>query len=180
MRQAIERTIWEAKLTHHVPVHQIERVSQIKVASKRLFISLQRPATMAELANATGFPIELVKELLALDQRAWYAHSLDMPLGEESGETTADLLPDVQAESDDEITHRLSVTEAAHLLLASLSPRERQVIVWRFGFGCEEQSLQTIANRLQISRERVRQIEEQGLKKIRKLVSELGQKVAVL
>jgi RNA polymerase primary sigma factor len=168
IRQSCQRAVANQARTIRVPVHVHERRLKLSRAARELHAKLGRPATPEELADATKLELKHVEEALAAVEASV---SLHQTIGNDGDGELGDLLADPLAldpvdEAADEL-RRQSVREA----LEVLDERERMVLVRRFGFDCEPQSLEAIGKELQLTRERVRQLETTAL---RRLEHELG------
>jgi RNA polymerase primary sigma factor len=163
IRQAITRAIANQSRTIRMPVHQAEVLSRIARLARVLAAELGREPTEDELAHHAGVAAERVRLVLELSRRPL---SLDMPIGEDS--ELRDFLVD-EAESDPAETFtRLALTWEVEKVLATLTPREKEIVKLRFGIGGGgEHTLEAIGTRFAVTRERVRQIEDKALRKLR-------------
>jgi RNA polymerase primary sigma factor len=164
IRQGITRAIAEQSNTIRKPVHVYERMQTLKKVSRKLTQQLGRTPHLEELASQSGFPIAKVQDILDSYQQPF---SLDNPL-DEGGETKfGDFIKDDEAFSPMQISERQSSNQAISHLLRALTPKEELVIRRRFGIGYDEDStLEEIGKTLGVTRERIRQIETQALKKL--------------
>jgi RNA polymerase sigma factor (sigma-70 family) len=169
IRQAITRAMADTGRTVRLPVHVVEAVNRLAKAERSLAAELDRPPTIEELAGRTGATPEAV---LQLAQRAAPITSLDAPIAENA--VFADLLSDNSTSPE---AHAVAGSTRRHVrrLLDSLTERERAVLQLRFGFATgREHSLQETADRIGLSRERVRQIERIALARLRRRGSPLS------
>jgi len=164
IRQGITRAIAEQSNTIRKPVHVYERMQTLKKISRQLTQNLGRTPSLEELATQSGFPIAKVQDIMDSYQQPF---SLDSPI-DEGGETQfGDFIKDDEAVSPLQISERQSSNEAISGLLRVLTPKEELVIRRRFGIGYDEDStLENIGKTLGVTRERIRQIETQALKKL--------------
>lgn len=164
IRQGITRAIAEQSNTIRKPVHVYERMQTLKKVSRKLTQQLGRTPRLEELATRSGFPIAKVQDIMDSYQQPF---SLDNPL-DEGGETKfGDFIKDDEAFSPMQISERQSSNQAISHLLRALTPKEELVIRRRFGIGYDEDStLEEIGKTLGVTRERIRQIETQALKKL--------------
>jgi DNA-directed RNA polymerase sigma subunit (sigma70/sigma32) len=149
--------------TVRLPVHVVEALNRLTKAERSLAAELDRPPTIEELAGRTGATPETVVQLA---QRGVPITSLDAPIAEHA--VFADLLSD---DSPSPEAHAVAGSTRRHVrrLLDSLTKRERAVLQLRFGLATgEEHSLQETADRIGLSRERVRQIERIALARLRR------------
>jgi len=164
IRQGITRAIAEQSNTIRKPVHVYERMQTLKKISRRLTQHLGRAPSLEELATQSGFPIAKVQDIMDSYQQPF---SLDSSI-DEGGETQfGDFIKDEEAFSPLQISERQSSNQALSRLLRVLTPKEELVIRRRFGIGYDEDStLENIGITLGVTRERIRQIETQALKKL--------------
>jgi RNA polymerase primary sigma factor len=160
IRQAVQRGVANKSRTIRIPVHIVEREQKIARAERELAPKLGRSPTEAEIAKAAKLPL---KQVLEVRQAARAVTSLDRPIGDEQDASYGDLLAVDQAPVEEEVEVSLR-EEALHRALSELTERERLVIECRYGLGNEDpQSLEAIGRRLELTRERVRQIEAEAL-----------------
>jgi RNA polymerase primary sigma factor len=164
IRQAITRAIADTGRTIRLPVHVIESLNRIAAARRALVSELGRDPTIQEIATHTRIPAE--KVMLVLRSGAPLA-SLDAAVSEDT--VFGEFVPDTGTSSPEAPLVEEETLRRAKLALESLSERERQVIELRYGIvNAHEHTLQEIASRLGVSRERVRQIEQQAMKRLRR------------
>ena len=164
IRQAITRAIADTGRTIRLPVHVIETLNQVEAARRTLTRDFGRNPTAQELAAFTKLPAE--KVVLALRSGTAPA-SLDAPVSESA--LFGDLLPDAGALSPEGLLLAGDTVRRVRCALAKLPDRDRHVLERRFGIGRRrEETLQEIAERLGVSRERVRQIEQRALERLRR------------
>jgi RNA polymerase sigma factor (sigma-70 family) len=163
IRQAVARALADKARTIRMPVHIVERLQKMNRAERNLWTQLGREPTLDEIAEEASLPIHQAKEVKAA---ARAAASLDQPVGEQEDAVLGDfvagegLLPEEQVE----LTLR---SRALAQALAALSERERQVVVLRYGLSdYEPKTLEEIGRRLGLTRERVRQIEVDTLRRL--------------
>jgi RNA polymerase primary sigma factor len=169
IRQAITRGIDDKSRTIRVPVHMKERLTKLMQALRGLEKELGRVPTDEEIARRMGASVEKVQELKGI---ARDPVSLDLPVGNDGESFLGDLLADPQATSPLDVmldnNARNGVRNGIVRAFRILSPTEEQVVRMRFGIGCDrEYTHQEIGQRVNLSRERVRQIEEQALRRFR-------------
>jgi len=160
IRQACQRAISNQSSTIRVPTHVHERRVRLSRARRQLEAERGTAPTAEELAEATGLEPRHVEEALGAVEASV---SLNQEIGEDGGGELGDLFPDLTAtdpvDAADDVLRRESVRRA----LGRLPERERRLLELRFGVGCEAASLETIGRELGISRERVRQVEQDAL-----------------
>ncbi len=166
IRQSVQRAVANHARTIRVPVHVVERQQKLSRAARRLEVELGREATKEELAEATGLPIQHVDEALGA---AHASVSLNQTVGADDEGELGDLFADREAadpfDEAEESLRRQSVRRA----LDALPERERRILELRFGFEGEPWTLEAIGHELDLTRERVRQLEGQALKRLEAL-----------
>ena len=172
IRQRILRYIVNHAGLIRVPEHTAERVRKLLSVRAKLLQELQRAPTTEELAEAAGVSVERVQELLGFVPEIC---SLDAPVGAEEDGTLAIFLEDTQTPRPFESLVRQELKGTIEELLGKLDERQQQVL--RLRFGMEDgvcYSLEDIRKMLGVSKERVRQIEQQAIKKLGKMSAGLG------
>ncbi|MFM7442113.1 MAG: RNA polymerase sigma factor, RpoD/SigA family, partial [Snowella sp.] len=165
IRQAITRAIAEKSRTIRLPIHITEKLNKIKKAQRQLSQEKGRSATIAELAQELETTPKQVREYL---ERARHPLSLDLKVGDNQDTELGELLEDSGPQPEDFATHA-SLQIDLDNLMEELSPQQREVIGLRFGLtDGQPMTLAKIGTILNISRERVRQIEREALTKLRK------------
>ena len=164
IRQAIARGVSEQGSSIRLPVHVGELSAKIDRARHRLLQQFGREATPEELAAETEIPQEKVEQLISLIQQP---ASIDTPVGED-GATLADFVAQDEEQSPVDLVSQTMLRERIAAVLASLSPRERLVLELRFGImDGKEYTLREIGDMLNLTRERVRQIQAGAMKNLR-------------
>lgn len=175
IRQAITRAIAEKGRTIRLPIHITEKLNKIKKAQRKLSQQLGRAATASELAAELELTPRQVRDYL---ERARQPLSLDLRVGDNQDTELGELLEDTGA-SPEEFTTQASLRADLDRLMADLTPQQRQVLALRFGLeDGQSLTLARIGEMLNISRERVRQIEREALNKLRKRKSSIGEYLA--
>ena len=167
IRQAVTRAIADKARTIRIPVHMVEKLNKVVHIERQLVQRLGREPKPEEIAEELEMTTEEVREILRMAQ---HPVSLEKPIGEEEDSELGDFVEDENTESPDEaasLTLRRSDIEIA---LASLPERERQVIELRFGLtGGQPCTLEEVGKAFGVTRERIRQIENNTLKKLESL-----------
>ncbi len=175
IRQAITRAIAEKGRTIRLPIHITEKLNKIKKAQRSLAQDLGRAATIAELADELDLNPKQIREYL---ERARLPLSLDLRVGDNQDTELGDLLEDESASPED-YALQSSMRSDLEVLMADLTDQQRQVLALRFGLeDGQTMTLAKIGDRLNISRERVRQIEREALTKLRKRKQDMGDYLA--
>jgi RNA polymerase primary sigma factor len=167
IRQAVTRSLADKGRTIRIPVHMVERLNRLIHAERRLIQQLGREPRVAEIAAELECPVREVRDVMRMAQQPI---SLEKPVGEEDDSALADFVEDVSAESPFEIASESLRRENITRVLASLPRREREVIEMRYGIiGGRSRTLEEVGRAFNITRERVRQIENRTLKKLQTL-----------
>lgn len=165
IRQAITRAIAEKGRTIRLPIHITEKLNKIKKAQRQLSQRLGRAATINELAAELELTPAQVREYL---ERARQPLSLDVRVGDNQDTELGELLEDPSI-SPEEFAAQSSLRSDLERLMADLTPQQRHVLSLRFGLeNGQPLTLAKVGELLNISRERVRQIEREALSKLRK------------
>jgi RNA polymerase primary sigma factor len=167
IRQAVTRSLADKGRTIRIPVHMVERLNKLLHAERRLIQQLGREPSASELADELDCSVREVREVMRITQQPI---SLEKPVGEEEDSALADFVEDVSAASPFEIASESLRRENIARVLASLPRREREVIEMRYGIvGGRSRTLEEVGRAFNITRERVRQIENRTLKKLQTL-----------
>ena len=171
IRQGVSRCILNHAGLIRVPVHTAERIRKVMASKTALEQSLEREPEMEEIAEHSGFPIKKVKEYLSLAPQVC---SIDAPAGDEDA-TLQDFLKDLQAPQPEEALVRRELEHTINMLLSMLDERQQRLVRLRFGMEDETcYSLETIGEKLGVSKERARQIEHQAMEKLKRLGADFG------
>ncbi|MBE9196815.1 RNA polymerase sigma factor, RpoD/SigA family [Synechocystis sp. LEGE 06083] len=165
IRQAITRAIAQQGRTIRLPIHITEKLNKIKKTQRELSQQLGRSATPAEVARALEIDPSQIREYLSLSRQPI---SLDVRVGDNQDTELSELLEDEGVSPDAYITQE-SMRQDLQNLLAELTPQQQAVLTMRFGLNDgQELSLAKIGQHLNISRERVRQLENQALTQLKR------------
>jgi RNA polymerase sigma factor (sigma-70 family) len=167
IRQGIIRAIHDQARTIRIPVHMQDLMGKVNRASVELLAHLDRKPTPQEIAKRAKLPLDKVRNALEVSKRK-YTLSLDEPLGEDQGFELGKLIVDEGASTPEETVILESMSEETRTSLDILEPREAFILRKRFGIGeyCEH-TLEQISRELGITRERVRQLQNRALKRLR-------------
>lgn len=175
IRQAITRAIAEKGRTIRLPIHITEKLNKIKKAQRQLAQNLGRAATIAELATELELTPRQIREYL---ERARMPLSLDLRVGDNQDTELVDLLEDTGSSPED-FTLQSALRSDLEGMMSDLTEQQRQVLCLRFGLeDGQTLTLAKIGDRLNISRERVRQIEREALTKLRKRKKDIDDYIA--
>jgi RNA polymerase primary sigma factor len=163
IRQSVQRAVANHARTIRVPVHVVERQQKLGRAARRLEVELGREATKEELAEATGLPIQHVDEALGAAQASV---SLNQTVGADDEGELGDLFADREAADPFDEAEESLRRQGVRRALDALPERERRILELRFGFEGEPWTLEAIGHELDLTRERVRQLEGQALARL--------------
>jgi RNA polymerase primary sigma factor len=170
IRQSVTRSIFDQSRTVRLPVYVSELISKWKKANERLTQKYKRAPTPKELSKAMKLPIEKVQEIH--NTMLTKSSSLDAPISDEGEGSIGDLVASEDSFKTQEELDAFFDKERVGSLLAVPSGRERQILDLRFGLSDGvTHTLSEVAKKMGVSRERVRQIEESAIKKVRNFVS---------
>ncbi|MEO8953233.1 MAG: sigma-70 family RNA polymerase sigma factor [Ktedonobacteraceae bacterium] len=165
IKQAITRAILEGTRVVRLPVYIMEEVMRVKRMMRQLYQELGREPTPEMIGQRLGMTADRVSELLIWAEKVF---SLDAPLSEEEENTLGDIIEDTRDRGPMEITEQQLLREEIRKVLNQLTVRERQVIELRFGLVDDhDHTLEEVGKKLKVTRERVRQIEERAIRKLR-------------
>lgn len=169
IRQAIVKALADKGRVIRIPVHMLGTMRRCFHMSRQLVGELGRQPSTSELAERLELPPRRVEEILRLSQDT---ASLDVTVDDESSTRLSDLIEDDTCDAPEETAHRLTMQESVRLALSNLTTREKQIVKLRFGIDGEgPYTLEETGRRLGITRERVRQIQEKAIRKLRQLAS---------
>jgi RNA polymerase primary sigma factor len=171
IRQAVARALADKARTIRMPVHIVERLQKMNRAERNLWTQLGREPTLDEIAEEASLPIQQAREVKAA---ARAATSLDQPVGEQEEAVLGDFVAGDGPLPDEEVEVSLR-SQALQAALQTLSSREREVLALRYGLDDDDvwgeeprepKTLEEIGRRLNLTRERVRQIEVEALRRL--------------
>src|SRR5215831_15839555 len=164
IRQAVQRGVANKSRTIRIPVHILERETKIARAERELVAELERQPTDEEISKRSKLPIKQVREVR---KAARAVTSLDKPLGDDSDSSLGDIVATHEHDFEEEL-HVGLTEETLRRAIAELPEREQDVLKLRYGMNGDEdpKSLDEIGRRLGLTRERVRQIEAQALRRL--------------
>lgn len=166
IRQAITRSVADQARTIRLPVHMGERISKMYRIRHRLTQKLGRLPTTEEIAAELEEQPEKVARMLRISK---HTLSLELPIGEDEDAVLGDFIEDQDAPEPEEATGVVLMKEQINDLLDTLPPREVRVLQLRFGlYGTRQHTLNEVGQKMGITRERVRQIQAQALRRLRK------------
>ena len=167
IRQAIARALADKARTIRIPVHVVEKLNKIGRAERKLVTELGREPTPEEIADVTGIEPD---EVDSIKRSAQAPISLEKPVGDEEESEFGQFIADERAESPFDRAAEILTKESLREALENLSYRERRVLELRYGLGGEHpRTLDEVGRTFNVTRERIRQIENQSLKKLQSL-----------
>ena len=164
IRQAVTRAIADKARTIRIPIHMVEKLNKVVHVERQLVQEFGREPTPEEIALELQWTAREVKDILRISQ---LPVSLEKPIGEEEDSELGDFVEDETAESPFELASENLRRENVRRALDALPPREREVIEMRYGLkGHQARTLEEVGRAFGVTRERIRQIENNTLKKL--------------
>jgi RNA polymerase primary sigma factor len=177
IRQAVTRAIADKARTIRIPVHMVEKLNKVVHIERQLVQRLGREPEPEEIAEELDIHADEVREILRMSQ---LPISLEKPIGEDEDSSLGDFVPDEQAESPFDTASLSLRREDVEMALSALPERERRVIELRYGLdGSQPCTLEEVGRAFGVTRERIRQIENNTLKKLESLPEAQGLKDCV-
>lgn len=172
IRQTIERGIMNQTRTIRLPVHVLKEINIYQRAARHLAQKLDHEPTPEEVAHLLDKPIDEVKEMLGLTERVT---SVDAPLDEDPDRSLLDAIADEQTQDPEKVLHREDLQSQIEAWLSELNDKQREVVERRFGLnGREISTLEEVGADIGVTRERVRQIQVEALRRLRVLLEKAG------
>ena len=165
IRQAITRSIADQARTIRIPVHMIETINKLNRISRQMLQEMGREATPEELAERMGMPEDKIRKVLKIAKEPI---SMETPIGDDDDSHLGDFIEDSTLELPLDSATAQSLKAATHEVLEGLTPREAKVLRMRFGIDMNtDHTLEEVGKQLDVTRERIRQIEAKALRKLR-------------
>jgi RNA polymerase primary sigma factor len=165
IRQAITRAIADQARTIRIPVHMIETINKLIRTSRYLVQEIGREPTPEEIATKMEIPLDKVRKVLKIAKEPI---SLETPVGEEEDSHLGDFIEDKRIITPADAVVNINLQEQTRKVLATLTPREEQVLRMRFGIGEKsDHTLEEVGQKFTVTRERIGQIEAKALRKLR-------------
>ncbi|TAH42703.1 MAG: RNA polymerase sigma factor RpoS [Betaproteobacteria bacterium] len=172
IRQNIERAIMNQSRTIRLPVHVVKELNQVLRAQRSLEATSNGESTLEDIARRLNKSVDEVRAVLALSE---HTASLDAPLDIDPTLSIGESLADEHVETPDLQIHSSEVEHLVHEWITMLSDKQRMVILHRYGIDeCELLTLEELALRLELTRERVRQIQLEALSQLRRILKRRG------
>jgi RNA polymerase nonessential primary-like sigma factor len=172
IRQTIERAIMNQTRTIRLPIHVVKELNVYLRAARELTQKLDHEATPEEVAALLDKPVRDVKYMLGLNERMT---SIDTPLGKDSDKTLVDTLADENSTDPAMVLQDMDLNDSIDMWLSDLPEKQREVVSRRFGLrGFEMSTLEEVGREIGLTRERVRQIQVEALRKLRDVLERQG------
>jgi RNA polymerase primary sigma factor len=171
IKQAIKRALANQSKTIRLPVHVVDKLFHLRRTSVKLEETLGREPTDEELAEELGYAVARVRQWR---KAAIRPVSLEAPVGEDRDTSIAEIIKDERADTPYEQLEEKTVGSMVHQMVGTLDQREQTILRLRFGLdGDDKKTLEEVGQQFGVTRERIRQIEEQALKKLRRKIEKL-------
>ena len=165
VRQAITRAIADQSRTIRIPVHMIEVINKLNRTSRSLVQKIGREPTLEEIAEKMGVPLHHVQKILRASKKTI---SLETPVGEEEDGRLEDFIEDKGSISPQDAAISSNLAKQTEIVLSTLDKREEKILRMRFGIGEKhDYTLEEVGQDFNVTRERIRQIEEKALRKLK-------------
>ena len=172
IRQTIERAIMNQTRTIRLPIHVVKELNVYLRASRELSQKLDHEPTPEEIANLLDKPVEDVEKMLALNERVT---SMDVSVGPTSDKAVVDTVPDQHVSDPVELLQDSDLSASLNEWLDELCEKQREVVARRFGLrGHETSTLEEVGREIGLTRERVRQIQVEALRRLRDILQKQG------
>ncbi|GAA6182876.1 MULTISPECIES: RNA polymerase sigma factor RpoS [Alteromonadaceae] len=172
IRQTIERAIMNQTRTIRLPIHVVKELNVYLRASRELAQKLDHEPTADEIADSLGKPVEDVTKMLRLNERIT---SVDTPIGSENDKALLDIIADEKGYGPEEDLQDKDIKCSIIRWLEELNPKQREVLARRFGLmGYEPSTLEDVGAEIGLTRERVRQIQVEALRRLRDMLGHQG------
>ena len=178
IKQAIKRALANQSKTIRLPVHMVDKIYHMRIASHRLQECLGREPSDEELAEEMGLKVKQIQRMRHSSRRPM---SLDAPLGDKDTNNLSDVVEDDRLELPIEQMQKEQSVGAIHELVSRLPERERTILHRRFGLdGSPRMTLEQIGEQFKVTRERIRQLQNRAFQRLRAMMHELAEKGAAI
>jgi RNA polymerase nonessential primary-like sigma factor len=172
IRQTIERAIMNQTRTIRLPIHVVKELNIYLRAARELTQKLDHEPSAEEIADMLDRPVAEVKRMLGLNERII---SMDTPVGPDSDSSMVDMIADVRVCDPSQLLQDIDIKDNLAVWLEELSEKQREVVSRRFGLrGYESSTLEEVGREIGLTRERVRQIQVEALKRLRSIMEMQG------
>jgi len=172
IRQTIERALMNQTRTIRLPIHIIKEINGYLRTARQLAQTLDHEPSAEEIAQTMGKSVNEVKRMLQLNERV---ASVDTPIGKDEDRSLLDAIPDDNNTDPSQLLQDADMNEKLEKWLGQLNDKQRTVVKRRFGLGDQEKAtLEQVGNEIGVTRERVRQIQIDALRRLRKIMENEG------
>jgi RNA polymerase nonessential primary-like sigma factor len=168
IRQTIERALMNQTRTIRLPIHVVKELNIYLRTARELSQKLDHEPTAEEIASQLDKPVDDVSKMLRLNERV---SSVDTPIGGDGEKALLDIIPDSQNSDPEVSTQNEDIKHSLIHWLDELNPKQKEVLARRFGLlGYEPSTLEEVGREISLTRERVRQIQVEGLRRLREIL----------
>ncbi|MEM0912924.1 MAG: RNA polymerase sigma factor RpoS [Pseudomonadota bacterium] len=172
IRQTIERALMNQTRTIRLPIHIVKELNLYLRAARKLSQELDHEPTPEDIADATGEPVDNVRKMLKLNEKI---SSVDTPIGGDGDKFVVETIADEKASGPESCLQTNNIHKSITVWLDQLSPKHKEVLARRFGLlGYEPSTLEEVGVEIGLTRERVRQIQVEALKKLKEMLRQKG------
>ncbi|WP_428771480.1 RNA polymerase sigma factor RpoS [Vibrio sp.] len=172
IRQTIERALMNQTRTIRLPIHVVKELNIYLRTARELSQKLDHEPTAEEIATQLDKPVDDVSKMLRLNERV---SSVDTPIGGEGEKALLDIIPDINNSDPEVSTQDDDIRSSLIHWLDELNPKQKEVLARRFGLlGYEPSTLEEVGREINLTRERVRQIQVEGLRRLREILLKQG------
>ncbi|MGD8109930.1 RNA polymerase sigma factor RpoS [Vibrio sp. TRT 21S02] len=172
IRQTIERALMNQTRTIRLPIHVVKELNIYLRTARELSQKLDHEPTAEEIANQLDKPVDDVSKMLRLNERI---SSVDTPIGGDGEKALLDIIPDAKYSDPEVSTQDDDIKDSLIHWLDELNPKQKEVLARRFGLlGYEPSTLEEVGREINLTRERVRQIQVEGLRRLREILIKQG------
>ena len=172
IRQTIERALMNQTRTIRLPIHVVKELNIYLRTARELSQKLDHEPTAEEIASKLDKPVGDVSKMLRLNERV---SSVDTPIGGDGEKALLDIIPDINNSDPEVSTHDSDIKNSLIFWLDELNPKQKEVLARRFGLlGYEPSTLEEVGREISLTRERVRQIQVEGLRRLREILIKQG------
>jgi RNA polymerase nonessential primary-like sigma factor len=172
IRQTIERALMNQTRTIRLPIHVVKELNIYLRTARELSQKLDHEPTAEEIASKLDKPVGDVSKMLRLNERV---SSVDTPIGGDGEKALLDIIPDINNSDPEVSTQDSDIKNSLIFWLDELNPKQKEVLARRFGLlGYEPSTLEEVGREIRLTRERVRQIQVEGLRRLREILIKQG------
>ncbi|KAB0479052.1 RNA polymerase sigma factor RpoS [Vibrio sp. IB15] len=172
IRQTIERALMNQTRTIRLPIHVVKELNIYLRTARELSQKLDHEPTAEEIASKLDKPVGDVSKMLRLNERV---SSVDTPIGGDGEKALLDIIPDINNSDPEVSTQDSDIKNSLIFWLDELNPKQKEVLARRFGLlGYEPSTLEEVGREISLTRERVRQIQVEGLRRLREILIKQG------